>query len=73
VFALTVPTATIVPAPEHEQHSRQDREALEATARAARTREARVQEPGTAPPLVLLAGEDEDACRKEPHIWRGID
>lgn len=69
VFALTVSTApVVVPAPERERHVRQDRTAHEVPARVSRA-----QEPARGPQSVLLAGEDEDACRREPHIWRGID
>ncbi|GHH80568.1 hypothetical protein [Streptomyces capitiformicae] len=67
---MTVPTATIAPAPERERHARQDRDAHETPARGPRPHE---PEPRTAQQPVLLAGEDEDACREEPHIWRGID
>jgi hypothetical protein len=67
---LTVSTApVVVPAPERERVVRQAREAHEVPA----ARVSRAQEPASGPQSVLLAGEDEDACRREPHIWRGID
>ncbi|WP_307630540.1 hypothetical protein [Streptomyces turgidiscabies] len=67
---MTVSTAppVVVPAPERERHVRQDRAAHEVPARVSRAQEA-----ASGPQSVLLAGEDEDACRREPHIWRGID
>ncbi|MDX3451231.1 hypothetical protein PV396_04590 [Streptomyces sp. ME02-8801-2C] len=76
---MTVPTATVVvPAPERERRPRQGRETPEIPGRAPLAHEPVPAPPGTAPPgnapqVVVLAGEDEDACRREPHIWRGID
>ncbi|MEU6223664.1 hypothetical protein [Streptomyces sp. NPDC047042] len=75
---MTVPTArVVVPAPERERRSRQGREVPELPARASWSQEPVTAPPGTAPgnapQVVVLAGEDEDACRREPHIWRGID
>ncbi|MEW2120789.1 hypothetical protein AB0945_37710 [Streptomyces sp. NPDC005474] len=68
---MTVSTApVVVPAPERERVVRQAREAHEVPAAA---HVSRAPEPASGPQSVVLAGEDEDACRREPHIWRGID